>query len=299
MTNRDTELQIKQYLQELRTELEGQELALIQDALFDSEEHIRAAIEDNPVSSFEQIIDDWGNAKEVTKQYLELESATEIALYGYSSSQQDKPPHLWVLSALTDTSSYRALLYALLTLPLSLFYCFWLVSGISSAIASLVVVGLPFLLIFICSLPHISLFEGRLIEFFLRERMPRRLSKLSISQAAQQNNFIQRLKSQLLDVTNFRTILYLFFFVPLSVLYLGSVLVPVVFSLALIASPVVDPILNALNPQYGIDINWYWLPLTLPAGLCLLSLSLHWTQWVMKGHVNLARGLLLSVKGQH
>lgn len=297
MTNEQLELKIEDYLAQLTDVLKGQNKALIQDVLYDSEEHIRSALAEQADVSFEQIIENWGSPVEVAKQYIDMESSVTFAFQGEEQKVELKSPVQWVLSSLSSAASYQALLYILLAIPLSLFYVFWLVLGASSAIASVMLVGIPVLIIFMRTLPYISLFEGRLIEFFLNERMPRRLSHVPVSKEQSKLGLMGLLKQEILNVNKLRIVLYLFLFFPLSILYLSSVFVPVLFSVGLILSPIVDPLLHLWNPDFKVDIDWYWLPVSLPVGLCLLSLSLLWTKWVAKGHASLAKSLLIPFKG--
>ncbi|WNC67345.1 sensor domain-containing protein [Thalassotalea nanhaiensis] len=294
MNKEQIEVQIRVYLQQLATLLKGQSKALVQDALFDAEDHIRSALTEKGNFAFDKIVDDWGTPQEVASQYIDMESTVQFALYGESSTAQKKSVLQWLLSAFSDVASYRSLIYISLAMPLSLFYAFWLVLGISSAIATVVLIGFPVFLIFMRSVPYLALFEGRLIEFFLKERMPRRPSRLSMKKHQSKVSVITLIKMQVVDLNILRTILYLFALLPLSVVYLTSALIPIIFSISLILSPIIDPLLSMAYPQFSIDINWYWLPLSLPVGLSVLALSFHWIKWVTQKHANLAKHLLIA-----
>jgi hypothetical protein len=60
---------IQSYLRELQAALAGSDPALVQDALFDAEEHLHAELAAGRV--FEDIVDHYGTPAEVAAAYLE------------------------------------------------------------------------------------------------------------------------------------------------------------------------------------------------------------------------------------
>jgi len=76
---------------------------------------------------------------------------------------------------LADPRAYTALLYMLLSLATGTLYFTWAVTGISLSLGlAILIIGIPFAILFFASVRGISLVEGRVVEALLGERMPRR-----------------------------------------------------------------------------------------------------------------------------
>ncbi|NLG58738.1 MAG: hypothetical protein GX538_01060 [Gammaproteobacteria bacterium] len=74
-----------------------------------------------------------------------------------------------------DPRAYTALFYMVLALATGIFYFLWVVAGISMSIGfAVLIIGIPFIILFFGSVRILSLVEGRLVEVMLGERMPRR-----------------------------------------------------------------------------------------------------------------------------
>src|SRR5690349_23051394 len=75
---------IAQYLEQLRAALEGQDPALIQDALYDAEEYLRAEVAAHPDKSeadvLELIASTYGAPEEVATAYKDTEAKVKAAL---------------------------------------------------------------------------------------------------------------------------------------------------------------------------------------------------------------------------
>src|SRR3981081_1062629 len=75
---------IDEYLKQLRQALEGQDPALIQDALYDAEEYLRAEVAAHPDKSesdvLELIASTYGAADEVAAAYRDTEAKVKAAL---------------------------------------------------------------------------------------------------------------------------------------------------------------------------------------------------------------------------
>src|ERR1700749_1763655 len=82
--NRSAPRSIDQYLRQLRDELAGQDPALIQDALYDAEEYLRAEVAAHPGQSeadtLELIASTYGAPDEVAAAYRDTESKFKEAL---------------------------------------------------------------------------------------------------------------------------------------------------------------------------------------------------------------------------
>src|SRR5688572_2984314 len=75
---------IHEYLQGLRAALAGADPALIQDALYDAEEHLRAEAAANPQKSVAELLDDlvrtYGTPEEVAAAYRDTDAKVTAAL---------------------------------------------------------------------------------------------------------------------------------------------------------------------------------------------------------------------------
>ena len=75
---------IDEYLAQLRTALKGADPAMIQDALYDAEEHLRSELAENPQTSeadlLEKICGSYGAPEEVAEIYRNQEKVVMRAL---------------------------------------------------------------------------------------------------------------------------------------------------------------------------------------------------------------------------
>ena len=75
---------IEEYLKQLRQALEGQDPALIQDALYDSEEYLRAEVAAHPQKSeadvLELIASTYGAPEEVAAAYRDTEAKVKYTI---------------------------------------------------------------------------------------------------------------------------------------------------------------------------------------------------------------------------
>jgi hypothetical protein len=296
MNKIDTERDINVYLTRLTQALAGQDKALVQDALFDAEAHFRATLEDQPALAFQEIRDSYGSAQEIAALYCDMESKVSMALHGplYPNKM---PRQNRFFDVIKDISAYRAMSYMLLSLPLGLVYFSWVVIvGLSSLTASIFIVGIPFFLAFLRSMQLFSLFEGRLIETLLDQRMPRRPQYQHLAQHSRGwSGWSARMRQMLENRRNWTTALYLVLQCPLGLLYFFLTSGCALISIAIMLSPIVDPILHSIDPTITIDLNWYWLPVAFPAGLCGFTVSLHLAKLLGKCQASLARYLLVSI----
>src|SRR5271156_2416527 len=82
--NRSAPRSIDQYLRQLRQELAGEDAALIQDALYDAEEYLRAEVAAHPDKSesdvLELIASTYGAPDEVATAYRDTEVKVKAAM---------------------------------------------------------------------------------------------------------------------------------------------------------------------------------------------------------------------------
>jgi len=153
---------VEEYLDVLRNELKGSDAATIQDALADSEEHLRAALtnlhEKQPEMPEEealtQVIEQYGSADETASAYKEVERRTFPGL----ARETLTPPTSALkrfLGIYDDPKAWGALLYMLISLVTGIVYFTWLVTGLSLSLSlAIFVFGLLFIGFFLVKVIH-------------------------------------------------------------------------------------------------------------------------------------------------
>jgi len=169
---------IVEYLNQLRAALRGADPALIQDALYDAEEHLRAELADQPgrdeAAMLEQVVGSYGAPDEVAEIYRDQEIKIQRAIRPPPAPQRRSLAGRF-FGVAADARTYGALFYMLLSLATGIFYFTWAVTGVSmSAGLSVLIIGIPFVVLFFGSVRGLSLLEGRIVETMLGVRMPRR-----------------------------------------------------------------------------------------------------------------------------
>jgi hypothetical protein len=167
-----------------------------------------------------------------------------------------------------------------------------------SAGLSVLVIGIPVVILFVGVVRLLSLVEGRLVEVMLGERMPRRPLY-----ADRGLPWTQRIVNMFTDARTWLTMLYMVLMLPLGIAYFTVAITALSVSLGLIAAAVV-----AAAEMLGfniLDSNWYitypavWeLPLILGAGVLGLFLTLHLARGIGYLHGSLAKHLLVKT-AQH
>jgi len=168
---------IPEYLDMLRAALTGADAALVQDALYDAEEYLRSEMSEQRGKSEAEVIaavaGSYGAPHEVAEIYRDTEVRVETAL-----RQPTPAPRSTALGKFfgvaADPRTYGAIFYSILALATGIFYFTWVVTGLSlSAGLAVLVIGIPFVILFLGSVRILALVEGRLVETMLGERMPR------------------------------------------------------------------------------------------------------------------------------
>ncbi|HEU4662834.1 MAG TPA: hypothetical protein VFS55_02255, partial [Dokdonella sp.] len=125
---------IRQYLDQLRAALGGADPALIQDALYDAEDHLRSELAENPGKSEAEVLakiaTTYGAPDEVAGIYVDKEVQVQQAL-----RSPPPPPRKTAMGRFfgvaADPRAYAALFYMLLSLATGIFYFTWAVTGLS------------------------------------------------------------------------------------------------------------------------------------------------------------------------
>jgi uncharacterized membrane protein len=208
---------VRAYLDELRRALKGAPAGLISDALADTEDHLNNEIANNPDVPESQIlatvIDTYGTPQEIAEEYRDME-ATIGGPFPKSESAPER--RYGFFNVVSDPRTYGALLYMLLSLVTGIFYFTWTVTGISLTIGfAILIIGIPFALLFIGSIRVLAHVEGRIVEGLLGVRMPRRLPP-----ATQADETIwSRIKDGLTDSRTWSSMLYMLLKLPLGIAY--------------------------------------------------------------------------------
>jgi uncharacterized membrane protein len=296
---------IDAYLDQLRAALRGADPALVQDALYDAEEHLRAELAEQPGRSeadmLAQVAGSYGAPDEVAELYREQEIKIQRAL------RPPPPPPRRSLAGrffgvAADPRTYGALFYMVLALATGIFYFTWAVVGVSlSAGLSVLIVGLPFIVLFFGSVRALSLVEGRIVEAMLGARMPRRPPY-----AVAGRSLMQRIGAMFTDARTWSTLLYMLLMLPLGIAYFTIAVVLVVVSLAFIGAPLVwalhAPWLSDLYVDHQVMVDfgygahvpgWGDAIVLCAAGVLLLFATLHLVRALGRLHGHLARHLLV------
>src|SRR4030081_1752468 len=146
---------IDEYLEQLREELAGADSALIQDALYDAEEYLRAEVAAHPDKSeadvLELIASTYGAADEVAAAYRDTEAKVKAALKTPAPAASAHASGLArFFGVYQDPRAYISLFWMLLPLAPGAVYCPFVFPGLSlSAGFAILIIGVPFFLAFI------------------------------------------------------------------------------------------------------------------------------------------------------
>ncbi len=314
---------IVEYLEQLRNELRGADPAMIQDALYDAEEHLRAELAEHPELSEAQMLagvaGSYGAPAEVADIYRAKDEIVQSTLrpgnwmpvaanqdFVSSTSAVDSPRatatapsqpgalrRFFAVGA--DPRSYACLFYMLLSLATGIFYFTWATVGLSlSAGLSILIIGLPFIVLFFGSVRVLALVEGRLIEATLGVRMPRRTRYTDKSMS-----IWQRIGAMFTDPRTWLTVLYMLLMMPLGIAYFTIAVTGLSVSLALIFAPLLQLIgIPGVTFSVSGDSSWdapLWLsPVLVCLGIALLFLTLHLARGIGYLHGRFARSLLVD-----
>jgi Putative sensor len=301
---------IDEYLKQLRNALEGQDPALIQDALYDAEEYLRAEVAAHPGKSeadvLELISSTYGAPEEVAAAYRETEAKVKAALKTPAPVMSAQSPG-WgsFFGVYQDPRAYTSLFYMLLTLATGIVYFTFVVTGLLLSVGfAVLIIGIPFFLAFIGIARVIALGEGRLLEAMTGERMPRRPVH-----PGPPASWWTRIGEMLRDVRTWTTLLYLLLMLPLGIIYFTLAATGLALGLRLALAPLVvaSHDLGFFPPDWSPDVvqfhhhHWYAAsPHTfigaifyMVFGLLILTVLMHAARGIARGHARLAKALLV------
>jgi uncharacterized membrane protein len=309
---------IKEYLDALRQALQDADPALIQDALYDAEQHLRAELAARPNVSeavaIADIVKSYGAPDEVAAAYLETESRVQAAMatprrpVGKHQSTAGASAEAGVLrrffGVYGDVRSWTALFYCLLALFTGIFYFSFVAIGLSLSIGlSILIIGAPLFVAFIGSARLLALVEGRIVEAMTGERMPRR----PVSPPAAMS-LLQRIGAMLKDGRTWSTLAYEALMLPLGVIYFSLTVIGLAVGLGLLLAPALGVLQSmGLDAVGGMQTNLGGLvteetenhPLMLLVlgviGMLVLTATMHAVRGIGRLHGMLAKRMLVQV----
>ena len=289
---------IPQYLSQLRAALAGADAALVQDALYDAEEYLRAELAANPGRSEAEVIasvaGSYGAPAEVADIYRDTEVKVQTALRAPAPRQRRSALGRF-FGVAADPRTYGAMFYSILALATGIFYFAWVVTGLSLSLGlSMIIIGIPFVILFLGSVRLLSLVEGRIVETMLGERMPRRPLY-----ADRELPLLARIGRMFTDPRTWSTLVYMVAMLPLGILYFAVAVSLLATSLGLIGGP--------LLLGFGAFDNWWldnwevsttlapWqMPVVFLGGVVLLFTTLHLLRGIGAVHGTIAKHLLVK-----
>jgi uncharacterized membrane protein len=250
------------YLAELKKYLKGQPAALIKDACADAEEYLRAAAAENPAEPEHQtlarIAEQYGSPQEVAEEYIRMEQSVQSPFP--STRDSDGGSQGGFFGVLIDPRAYGALIYMLLSLATGIFYFTWGVTGMALTLGfAILIIGIPFALLFLGSIRVIGWIEGRLVEALLGVRMPRRLDV-----EAGGGTLWQRIKAMLADGRTWTSLIYMILMLPFGVAYFVVATVGGTVAFACLTAPlgrqvmgrdIVNINIDGLNREWNLPFN--------------------------------------------
>jgi putative sensor protein len=190
-----------------------------------------------------------------------------------------------------DPRTWRSALYILISLVTGILYFTWAVTGLAlSASFLILIIGLPFGLLFLASVRGLSLFEGRLVEVILG--VPVKRTPMFAEPGL---TWWKRLKALVTDKLTWRSMVYMILQLPLGIIYFTMTVTLGAVALGLMAAPIVDgirymPLVMLLASKYHFTV-WILVLMEI-GGFTLLTLTLHLVRTIGRWHAQHAQGLL-------
>lgn len=302
--NRSAPRSIDQYLRQLREELAGADSALIQDALYDSEEYLRAEVAAHPEKSesdvLELIASTYGAPDEVASAYRDTEVKVKAAMA--TPRKEPRTAAGRFFGVFLDPRAYTSLFFMFLALATGIIYFVLAVTGLSLSVGlSVLIIGVPFFLMFMAVCRVVSLAEGRLIEAMTGARMPRR----PVYQGAARG-FWARTGEMLKDRRTWTTIAYFLSMLPIGIIYFVLAVAGLSVSLTLIALPITvmmsqagwfgmtaTEIFSTAQPEWIFNTG-FAIPILGLAGLLLLTSLMHLARGIGRLHAMYAKSMLVA-----
>jgi uncharacterized membrane protein len=301
--NRAAPRSIDAYLKQLREALAGQDAALLQDALYDAEEYLRAEVaahsDKSEADVLELIATTYGAPEEVAAAYVDTEAKVKAALATPAAPSGRGGALDRFFGVYSDVRAYTSLFYMLLALVTGILYFTIAVVGTSLSLSlAVLVIGVPVFLLFIGATRMLALAEGRLLEALTGERMPRRPPH-----PGEAKGFWASIGAMLRDARTWTTLAYLILMLPLGIIYFTIAACGLAAGLALTVAPLIS-LGRTLGWWHatihfgdGIQPNWLGESLALLLmfliGVVVLTLLMHLARLIGRSHARFAKHLLV------
>lgn len=298
---------VRAYLDQLRKALRGQSAALIQDAVSDAEEYLRSEVSqssgDSEAAVLARIAETYGSPQEVAEEYIRMEQAIQSPFP--SVADEDRPSGFF--GVLIDPRAYAAYIYMLLSLATGVFYFVWAVTGMALTVGfAILIIGIPFALLFLGSIRVIGWIEGRIVETLLGVRMPRRLNVDSGG-----GTIWEQIKAMLSDRRTWTSLIYMVLMLPFGVIYFVVAVVGGSFALACLTAPIgrqwigrdfIHIEIDGMRwtPERWTELNTFLnsdagLALLVVIGFFLMIVMLHVARAIGLMHGKIAEALLVRL----
>ncbi len=300
--NRSAPRSIDAYLKQLREELADADPALMQDALYDAEEYLRAEIAAHPGKSeadvLELISSTYGAPDEVAAAYRETEVKVAAALKTPRPAAGGGALRRF-FAVYSDPRAYASLFYLFLALALGIFHFVFAVVGVSLSLGfAVLIIGVPFFLAFIGLTRVIALADGRLLEAISGERMPRRPRHPGTGQS-----FWARIGEMLRDARTWTTLAYFILALPLGIAYFTLAVTGLAVGLALTFAPLFEIArrLGWLHVTGGLTVDYnpawlgsvFFLPVAILLGIVITTGLMHLARAIGRMHARFAKHMLV------
>lgn len=300
--NRAAPRSIDAYLKQLREELTGADPALVQDALYDAEEYLRAEIAAHPGKSeadvLELIASTYGAPDEVAAAYRETEAKVAAALRTPKPKAGGGALRRF-FAVYSDPRAYASLFFMFLALAVGIFHFVFAVVGVSMSLGlAVLIIGVPFFLAFIGLTRVIALADGRLVEAISGERMPRRPLHPGPKQS-----FWARIAEMLRDARTWTTIAYFVLSLPLGIAYFTIAVTGLALGLSLTFAPLFEIArrFGWLHVSGGmtVDVSPAWLgsafllPVAIVLGIVIVTSLMHCARFIGRAHARFAKHMLV------
>jgi hypothetical protein len=299
--NKPVPTSIERYLAAVRDALGDADPALVQDALYDAEEYLRSELAENPgldePAVVARVASSYGAPDEVADIYRETEVKVARAL-----RTPPAPPRRSLagrfFGVIADPRAYAGLFYMVLALATGIAYFTVAVTGMSLSVGlAILIIGVPFIVLFVGIVRLLSLVEGRIVETLLGVRMPRRPLYSDRGKPV-----LERIKAMFVDPRTWSTLLYMVLMLPLGIAYFTLVVtglaVGVSFTLAPIAYIFLERGLITIDGHFSYGIPYLHpalgLPLMFVLGVLIVFGMLHLARGVATLHGALAKNLLVK-----
>lgn len=325
------------YLKELQAVLTdaGADPALVQDALFDAEEHLRTEIAERyqgqPSSMEEQqtrfaaVMEDYGTPDEVAAAYLapavpvdapaaevqeslsqsadhpgaSVETTDLVAAIGAAAGMAAAPKRpsalRRVFGVVVDPSVYKALLYMLLSLATGIFYFTVVVTGVSMTAGMIVLIIGIPLFLLVLAMVRGMALVEGRLVEVLLGTRMPRRDRADLPEAG----WLKRIGFWLKDGRTWASMGYMILMLPLGTAYFTIAVTGLGVAAGLIGSPfghwAHDHVFTWQGSEHVFGIPTWASPLAMIGGFVLLLLWLHVIRWIGRGHAAFAKHMLVRL----